>query len=1544
MPSWAIVALAARFNCAGTEHHLPATLRRRGPAQCLGVLLMVSRLKLVTLAAAVVFALACAMPLCAQSTTTFQYFYDDLGRLAKVIDSSGNQITYSYDAVGNLVQITRGSAPGSGTLAITNFTPQQGGPGTAVTIQGQGFSATPSSDTVKFNGTAATVTSATTSTLVVTVPSGATTGPISVTVGSSTATSSTSFTVFQVPMITSVSPTQVNFNTTVPTFQVTGTNLTGATFSFAPVFSPPAVTVTSASINATGTAATLSLSVGAGPAGTFVLVATNANGSSSTIPSAANSLQVLNPNTDVTPPTVSIASPTPGTSLITGQTITVSANATDNVGVTRVDFSVNGTPFGSLAAPPYGFTFTVPAGVTNLTFAATARDAAGNVGTATPVTVAVVADPLTTLQGKVVDSNNNPLPGASAVLQVNGLNAQFFKFSTTLTSLPDLTGLTPDLTKLVSAVNMLNPNQLFGADPFGVNLGHNYAGRFASQIQVATPGDYTFTLGADEGARLVVGGSVVVDTPTGTGVFQQNVGTATLSSGLTPIEVDYYHSVGASELQLSYTGPGIPPQVVQPAVFSTEAQQFSATTDTQGNFSIPNVPTNLGNVSVVGNTTVNGTALSGVSSSVAPVGGGITSIGNIVAVPSHWVQLAPTGAAPPPSAVPTVFDPITNRMIVFGVGDHTNDVWVLTNANGLIGTPQWINLSPLPDPANGFPPGRSGNSSVYDPMSNRLIIMDGCLGNCLPVISDLWVLTNANGLGGVPAWIELSPSGGPPSPRVDQSAVYDPGTNSMIVFAGQDGCCANQVTFSDAWVLSNANGLGGTPTWTQLSPSGGPPPGQDGHTAVYDSLNNVMTVFGGLPNQSPTPTNAVWVLSNANGQGGTPVWTNLIPEGAAGSPPARARHTAVYNISSNRMTIFGGSDQAGVRLNDTWVLRNANGLGGAATWSQLGPSGGPPLGRIAHGAILDLATDRMTVFGGGGSTIGFNDTWVLTTADGVGAPSVGGGTVTGLVTLKGGTPAPNGLVQISPTDSGVPFSRSARTDSNGNYTVAGVPSGRTFTIRAFNPNGSSSKDSTGNSIAADGQTLTVNLTLPAAATVHVTALKVDGTPFAGAEISLQDSFRQFLRIVGFADSGGILNIADVPEGNFTVQARDPSTLSILGNFNGTVTSTDQGQTIDVTIQDPGTTVTGNVVDASGSAVAGAQVTTLGVSATTAADGTFSISGVPTVLGNITAHVTFRKTDGTLLVGESPPFPPVPAGTTNVGTIKVAPPVSAAYVANESDNTVSAYSIDTTAGALTAVPGSPFPAGTLPISVTVDPTGHFVYVANGFDNDVSAYSIDPASGALTAVPGSPFPAGSSPSSVTVDPTGHFVYVANFDGNDVLAYSIDPATGALTPVPGSPFPAGSSPNSVTVDPTGHFVYVANINGIDVSAYTVNSTTGALAAVPGSPFPAGLFPSSVTVDPTGHFVYVANNGDDVSAYTVNSTTGALAAVPGSPFPAGLGPSSVTVDPTGHFVYVANAGDNTVSAYSIDPATGALTTVPGSPFPAGSFPSSVTTTAGPR
>ena len=286
----------------------------------------------------------------------------------------------------------------------------------------------------------------------------------------------------------------------------------------------------------------------------------------------------------------------------------------------------------------------------------------------------------------------------------------------------------------------------------------------------------------------------------------------------------------------------------------------------------------------------------------------------------------------------------------------------------------------------------------------------------------------------------------------------------------------------------------------------------------------------------------------------------------------------------------------------------------------------------------------------------------------------------------------------------------------------------------------------------------------------------------------------------------------------------------------------------------------------------------------------------------------------------------------------------AYVVNLGSNlgpnTVSGYTINATTGALSPIAGSPFAAGDGPVSIAVDPTGRFAYVANEgiFGGpSVSGYTINATTGALSPIPGSPFTAGSTPVSVAVDPTGRFAYVANLSSSNISGYTINATTGVLTPIPGSPFPNGSNsvPRWIAVDPTAKFAYVPNVLSLNISGYTINATTGALSPVPGSPF-AGDRPFSDTVDPTGRFAYVANGpvSSEVSGYTINATTGALSPIPGSPFAAGDGPVSIAVDPTGRFAYVANEGvfgASSISGYTINATTGALSPVPGSPFPSG-------------
>lgn len=150
-----------------------------------------------------------------------QYFYDELGRLMGVVNGQGDAAVYQYDEVGNLLKIDRFASTG-GNIGIFFVTPgsaiaktPDGTPANKpVEIRGFGYTTPASSNTVSFNGTNATVVSGTSSSLLVSVPTGATTGPVTVTNVNGVATSPQAFTVLVPPIVTGIDPLNIPRGTT----------------------------------------------------------------------------------------------------------------------------------------------------------------------------------------------------------------------------------------------------------------------------------------------------------------------------------------------------------------------------------------------------------------------------------------------------------------------------------------------------------------------------------------------------------------------------------------------------------------------------------------------------------------------------------------------------------------------------------------------------------------------------------------------------------------------------------------------------------------------------------------------------------------------------------------------------------------------------------------------------------------------------------------------------------------------------------------------------------------------------------------------------------------------------------------------------------------------------------------------------------------------------------------------------------------------------------------------------------------------------------
>jgi hypothetical protein len=123
---------------------------------------------------------------------------------------------------------------------------------------------------------------------------------------------------------------------------------------------------------------------------TLTAVARDAAGNSTT--ASAVTVTVSNstqPPPDTTPPSVSMTAPANGATV--SGTISVSANASDNVGVAGVQFELDGTALGAEdTTAPYSISWnTATASNGSHTLTAVARDAAGNKSTASPVSVTI---------------------------------------------------------------------------------------------------------------------------------------------------------------------------------------------------------------------------------------------------------------------------------------------------------------------------------------------------------------------------------------------------------------------------------------------------------------------------------------------------------------------------------------------------------------------------------------------------------------------------------------------------------------------------------------------------------------------------------------------------------------------------------------------------------------------------------------------------------------------------------------------------------------------------------------------------------------------------------------------------------------------------------------------------------------------------------------------------------------------------------------------------------------------------------------------------
>jgi 6-phosphogluconolactonase len=127
----------------------------------------------------------------------------------------------------------------------------------------------------------------------------------------------------------------------------------------------------------------------------------------------------------------------------------------------------------------------------------------------------------------------------------------------------------------------------------------------------------------------------------------------------------------------------------------------------------------------------------------------------------------------------------------------------------------------------------------------------------------------------------------------------------------------------------------------------------------------------------------------------------------------------------------------------------------------------------------------------------------------------------------------------------------------------------------------------------------------------------------------------------------------------------------------------------------------------------------------------------------------------------------------------------AYVINEIDVTLTAFSADAPSGALSELQtvstlrlGETVQAGYRTADVQVHPSGRFLYGCNRGHDTIVVFAIDPKSGRLSYVEHESTQ-GSGPRAFGLDPTGRYLLAANQRSNSVVVFRIDEHTGNLTP---------------------------------------------------------------------------------------------------------------------------------------------------------------------
>ncbi len=211
-------------------------------------------------------------------------------------------------------------------------------------------------------------------------------------------------------------------------------------------------------------------------------------------------------------------------------------------------------------------------------------------------------------------------------------------------------------------------------------------------------------------------------------------------------------------------------------------------------------------------------------------------------------------------------------------------------------------------------------------------------------------------------------------------------------------------------------------------------------------------------------------------------------------------------------------------------------------------------------------------------------------------------------------------------------------------------------------------------------------------------------------------------------------------------------------------------------------------------------------------------------------------------------------------------------------------------------------GDNPVAIAIDPAGTYAYICNFGSGTVSVIVVDPDSTTFNTVVQT-ITVGTNPIDVDVNPDGSRVYVANAGSSDVSVIDGDDASATWHQVVAT-VETGSSAKSVVVTPDGARIYV----GTDGGYVVIDALSNAAVAT----VETGSSTKSVAITPDGALLIVLSTSGTIYIYDVQPGSASENEVVAT-VETGTTVKSVVVTPDGAMLYIIFEDSDEAVAYAL-------------------------------